>query len=54
MSFQAPIQQLADKVAGYFVPGVITAACLTWLAWTIVGFVDISKVDKHYKEVMEI
>jgi Cu+-exporting ATPase len=31
------IQQLADKVSGYFVPGVIAAAVLTFLAWTFVG-----------------
>jgi P-type Cu+ transporter len=31
------IQQLADKVSGYFVPGVIATAGLTFLVWTFAG-----------------
>lgn len=31
---RAPIQRLADQVAGWFVPAVIGAAVLTLLAWT--------------------
>ncbi len=34
---RAPIQQLADKVAGYFVPGVILIAIGTALVWFLVG-----------------
>jgi P-type Cu+ transporter len=34
---RAPIQGLADKVAGYFVPAVIAIAAVTFLAWGIVG-----------------
>ncbi len=34
---RAPIQKLADVVAGYFVPAVIAAAVLTFVAWSIVG-----------------
>jgi len=34
---KAPIQMLADKVAGYFVPAVIAAAVITFAAWTIFG-----------------
>jgi Cu+-exporting ATPase len=34
---RAPIQKLADKVAGYFVPIVIAAAILTFVAWATVG-----------------
>jgi Cu+-exporting ATPase len=34
---RAPIQQLADVVAGWFVPAVIGAALLTFIAWAIFG-----------------
>jgi Cu+-exporting ATPase len=34
---QAPIQRLADKVSSYFVPAVIVAAILAFLAWYIFG-----------------
>ena len=34
---RAPIQRLADIVAGWFVPAVIAAAVLTFAAWTIWG-----------------
>jgi Cu+-exporting ATPase len=33
----APIQRYADKVASYFVPAVILAGILTFIAWIIVG-----------------
>jgi P-type Cu+ transporter len=34
---RAPMQRLADKVAGYFVPGVVAAAILAFLGWAIWG-----------------
>ena len=34
---RAPIQRLADKVAGWFVPAVIGVAVLTFLVWGLVG-----------------
>src|SRR5205823_3163835 len=34
---RAPIQRLADKVAGWFVPAVIAIAVLTFAAWAISG-----------------
>jgi P-type Cu+ transporter len=34
---RAPIQSLADTVSGWFVPGVIAAALLTFVVWSIFG-----------------
>jgi Cu+-exporting ATPase len=34
---RAPIQRLADTVSAYFVPAVVLAAVLTFLAWAIFG-----------------
>ena len=34
---RAPIQRLADRVAGYFVPAVIAIAALTFVAWAVFG-----------------
>jgi len=34
---RAPIQKLADVVAGYFVPAVLAAAVVTFVVWSIVG-----------------
>jgi len=34
---RAPIQRLADKVAGYFVPSVLAVAVITFLVWFFVG-----------------
>ncbi len=34
---RAPIQRLADQVAGWFVPAVIASAALTFAAWLVFG-----------------
>jgi heavy metal translocating P-type ATPase len=34
---RAPIQRLADQVSGWFVPAVIAASVLAFIAWSIVG-----------------
>jgi Cu+-exporting ATPase len=34
---RAPIQKLADVVAGYFVPAVVAAAAVTFVVWALAG-----------------
>ncbi|TYP77282.1 heavy metal translocating P-type ATPase [Aquimarina intermedia] len=34
---QAPIQKLADKISGYFVPAVVVSAIITFIVWILVG-----------------
>jgi len=34
---RAPIQRLADQVAGWFVPAVVAVAALTFAVWSLVG-----------------
>jgi Cu+-exporting ATPase len=34
---RAPIQRLADRVSGYFVPAVLTIAVITFIAWYVLG-----------------
>jgi P-type Cu+ transporter len=34
---RAPVQKLADRVAGYFVPAVVLIAALTYVVWAIAG-----------------
>ena len=34
---RAPIQRLADRVSGWFVPAVIAIAVLTFVAWGFLG-----------------
>ncbi|CCM00745.1 uncharacterized protein FIBRA_02785 [Fibroporia radiculosa] len=36
---KAPIQAFADRVAGYFVPGVISLAIITFSAWMVISHV---------------
>jgi P-type Cu+ transporter len=34
---RAPVQKLADRVSGYFVPAVVVAAAITFVVWSVIG-----------------
>lgn len=45
---QAPIQQFADKLSGYFVPFIVVVSLLTLGAWLAVGFVNFDIVKENF------
>ncbi|XP_006124958.3 copper-transporting ATPase 2 isoform X2 [Pelodiscus sinensis] len=45
---KAPIQQLADKFSGYFVPFIIIISTMTLLVWITIGFVSFDVVEKYF------
>ncbi|RXN33509.1 copper-transporting ATPase 2-like protein [Labeo rohita] len=47
---KAPIQQLADKLSGYFVPFIVVISVLTVVAWLTVGFLNFDIVVKYFPD----
>lgn len=45
---QAPIQQFADKLSGYFVPFIVFVSVATLAAWLIIGTLDFDIVAKYF------
>ncbi|XP_012247465.1 copper-transporting ATPase 1 isoform X2 [Bombus impatiens] len=47
---KAPIQHLADKIAGYFIPLVIVVSIVTLFVWIIVGYVNVNSLPISHND----
>ncbi|XP_043463393.1 copper-transporting ATPase 1 isoform X3 [Leptopilina heterotoma] len=53
-SSKAPIQQLADKIAGYFIPLVISVSFITLVVWITVGYINFDALPiTHNEQIMK-
>lgn len=44
---KAPIQAMADTIAGFFVPVIIGLSCITFISWTVIGFIHYDRIKKY-------
>ena len=45
---KAPIQQLADRIAGWFVPGVLLASSITFISWVLLGLTQLVSLPSFH------
>ncbi|XP_077995820.1 copper-transporting ATPase 1-like isoform X2 [Glandiceps talaboti] len=46
---KAPIQQIADKISGYFVPGIIFLSVLTLTVWLVIGYTNVTSIPDYHQ-----
>ena len=51
VSIQAPIQQIADKIAGIFVPGILVLSTITLSVWMAIGWTHPYLIPTYEPEV---